>query len=157
MAQSKRWALAAFPLLAIFAAEALSAAEIFHWVDENGVHHYSQVAPRTETEDVSTLSLSEPAAGSYDPDADIYGVAAQQERMKAMREEMEQKRQAARERQRQEAQRPAIIYREPERWGYPIYRPGFPNVPPLRPTPPIQRPPSTLLPLPPVASPPELR
>lgn len=157
MASRKRVFMAVTGMLAIVAAGAAMSAEIFHWIDENGVHHYSQTAPDRDTQGVRTMELQKPGQGNYDPEADIYGVEAQQERMQAHREELEQKRQAARERkEKQQAQQPVVIYRQPERWGYPIYRPGLPELPPLRPTPPVARPPSTLLPNPPVARPPNL-
>ena len=84
----------------------------------------------------------------YDPDADIYGVAEQQARMQALREDIAEKRAAALERKREAAARtPPPAQPEPPAW--PAYRwPVFWPLPP-RPQPPVappQRPPSVIVP-----------
>ena len=140
-------------LLCGLVASVVHATEVYRWVDENGVVHFSQTAPNKPGEEVDKLALQDTRPSDYDPDQDIYGVAAQAERMKALREDMEEKRQASLERQREAAKQPVVPYRQPERYGYPVFWDAGPR-PPLRPVPPIalpgpvNPPPSTLLPLP---------
>ena len=145
-------------LLASLLAGPAAATEIYKWVDENGVMHFSQTAPDPTVDGVSQQKLRDTTPSDYDPDQDIYGVEAQAERMKQMREEMDEKRQARLEREREAQKQQAVQYRDREYYGYPVYRPGWVNPqPPLRPTPPIARPPSAVMPNPPVARPPSLR
>lgn len=134
-----------------------AATEIYKWVDENGVTHFSQTAPDPSVSGVSQQKLRDTTPSDYDPEQDIYGVEAQAERMQQMREEMDEKRQARLEREREAQRQQQVIYRDREYHGYPIYRPGW-NYPehPVLPTPPIARPPEGLLPTPPVARPPSL-
>lgn len=144
-------------LLAGLLAGPAAATEIYKWVDENGVTHFSQTAPDPSVDGVSQQKLRDTTPSDYDPGKDIYGVEAQAERIKQMREEMDEKRQARLEREREAQKQQAVQYRDREYYGYPIYRPGWVNPhPPLRPTPPIARPPSGVMPNPPVARPPSL-
>ena len=134
-----------------------AATEIYKWVDENGVTHFSQTAPDPSVAGVSQQKLRDTTPSDYDPDQDIYGVEAQAERMKQMREDMDEKRQARLEREREAQKQQAVQYRDREYYGYPVYRPGWVDPhPPLLPTPPIARPPSGVMPNPPVARPPSL-
>jgi hypothetical protein len=116
------------------------AGEIYHWVDGNGVQHFSQVAPAGAVKDVTTLKLEEPAPPDDAAEADIYHVEAQAERMQALRDEMDRRREERRERQREAAARPpAPTYQEPVRYAAPWWwnRPGNPVPrPPPRPQPP---------------------
>ena len=119
------------------------ATEIYRWTDENGVVHFSQTAPPPAQDGVSQLSLADDRPSSYDPDEDIFGVAEQEARMQALREEREQKRQERLERQ----QAAARLQPQPQQsnqgyWDRPVYwYPGNRPRPPLRPMPPIERPP----------------
>jgi hypothetical protein len=127
-----------FCLLVIFCS-GLGATEIFHWVDENGVSHFTQSEPGPEVSRVSILTLEDTAPADYNPEEDRYGVQAQAERMAALREEMAEKRKAKAERRRNaEASKPVVQYQEPYGYGfgrrlYPSYYPG----PPVRPQPPV--------------------
>jgi len=135
-----------------FSSLAVNATEVYRWVDKDGVVHFSQTAPLQAEAEVDKLALQDTRPSDYDPDQDIYGVAEQAERMKALREEMDEKRQASLERQREAAKQPVVQYRQPERYGFPVYwNPGVRPQPPLRPVPPIAlpgpvNPPSTLHP-----------
>ena len=127
--------------LAALACQAAHATEIYRWTDENGVVHFSQTPPPTADSEVSRLALSDAQPADYDPENDIYGVAEQQERMKALREEREKKRQERLARQAQPASQAVIPYRERDYFTYPIYGyPGYQPRPPYRPNPPGQRP-----------------
>lgn len=139
-----------FVFLCSWAASPVHATEVYRWVDEDGVVHFSQTAPIKPEANVDRLALQDTRPSDYDPDQDIYGVAEQAERMKALREDMEAKRQASLERQREAAKQPVVQYRQPERYGYPIFWDAGPR-PPLRPVPlpgPVNPPPASLLPRP---------
>ena len=125
-------------LLALFASMPVLATEVYHWVDENGVSHYSQNAPPGDVQGVSTMILEDTTPPDYDPEEDRYGVAAQAERMASLREEMAEKREAQLERQRNAPQQPVVQYQQPYQYGYsPFWRPPYYPSPPLRPEPPI--------------------
>jgi hypothetical protein len=134
-------------LLATIASTTAAANEIYHWLDENGVQNFSQKPPDGQTPGVSKMNLVDTTPPDYDPEEDRYGVQAQAERMEALREEMEQERDAARERERNAAQQQPVQYRDPYRsyshgiWLPPIY-PGPPHRPrpPHKPQPPIEVP-----------------
>lgn len=124
----------------LFWAGLLHASEIYHWVDENGVAHYSQEAPPGNVSDVERMLLPDSTPPDYDPDEDIYDVAGQAARMQAKRDDMAEKRKAWVEKQEkiaeQERNRPVIVnqYQGGSRWPYWGYRPIHP---PARPQPPI--------------------
>ena len=90
-------------LLATIASTAAVANEVYSWIDENGVQNFSQRPPDGKIPGVSQLNLVDTTPEDYDPDEDRYGVQAQAERMDALREEMEQRRDDARERERNAA------------------------------------------------------
>ena len=115
------------------------ATEVYRWVDEAGVVHFSQVAPANADTDTEKLTIEDDRPSDYDPDSDIYGVAEQAERMQALREEMQEKRAAAIERSRQTG--PEIAPREPDVAVFPAYR--RPWLRPPWPQPPIARPPGS--------------
>jgi len=140
--------------LAVIASANIAAAEIYHWVDENGVSHYSQVRPVDDIPNVSIQKLEDTTPDQVD---DVYNLEAHEKRMIAWREERDQERKETRERKRKIAEQQPIKHSEPYRdysrsfWYPPIYnRPPYrpPNKPPLRPKQPgvLPSPPSTLLP-----------
>ena len=131
-------------LLAFCVSMPVLATEVYHWVDENGVSHYSQNAPPGDVPGVSTMILEDTTPPDYDPEEDRYGVAAQAERMASMREDMKEKRDAESERRRNAAaQQPIIQYQQPYQYGYSsFWRPPYHPSPPLRPVPPIEPVPS---------------
>ncbi|MEE4217107.1 MAG: DUF4124 domain-containing protein [Xanthomonadales bacterium] len=142
-------------LLCGLAALTVHAGEVYRWVDENGVVNFSQTAPTKPEADIERFALEDTRPSDYDPDQDFYGVAEQAERMKALREDMETKRQERLKRQRETANQTVIQYRQPERYGFPVFWNHRPMPePPPRPVPPIDLPgpvnppPSTLLPRP---------
>ena len=153
--QKGNW-MAGFVLAALLVAPT-AAAEVYKWVDENGVTHFTETPPDLSVTGVSQPTLRDTRPSDYDPDQDIYDVEGQAERMQQLRDERTEKRQARLEREREAQKRQAVQYRDQEYYRYPIYRPGWVNPrPPLRPNPPVVRPPETLLPSPPVARPPSL-
>ena len=126
-------------LLAFLASMPVLATEVYHWVDENGVSHYSQNAPATDVDGVSIMILEDTTPPDYDPEEDRYGVEAQAERMASLREEMAEKREAQRERQRNTPQQPVVQYQQPYQYGgySPFWQPPYYPSPPLRPVQPI--------------------
>ena len=126
-------------LLTCLASMPVLATEVYHWVDENGVSHYSQNAPAADVAGVSKMILEDTTPPDYDPEEDRYGVAAQAQRMASLREEMKEKREAESERRRNAAaQQPMVQYRDPYSYGRPLFwQPPYYSRPPLRPEPPI--------------------
>jgi len=136
-------------LMAMAIGSPAAATEVFHWVDENGVHHFSQTEPAADTPQVSTMTLEDTTPANYDPEEDIYGVQAQAERMQALREEMDEKREAYRERQAKAAQQQAVQYRRPYSYGRPLWYPPYYPRPPVEPQPPVIEPLETRILIPP--------
>jgi hypothetical protein len=131
-----------------------AAQDIYRWVDEDGVVHFSDTAPGPVSGGVSTVTVEDMRSSDYDPEADIYNVAAQAERMQALREKMAKDREDRRERQRSAAAaQPPVQASRSVGYGIPPWwwdRPGTGRPPkPERPEPPIPVPPptSTLRPL----------
>ncbi len=113
----------------------LAGTEVYHWVDENGVSHFTQAAPSGDVAGVEKMTVEDTAPPGYDPAEDRYGVAQQQERMAALREDMKAKREAEQSHQREAAaRRPQVQY--VDRYSAPFW-----NVPPYRPRPPRPQPP----------------
>ena len=150
MAAGRTTTVLTLAFLAMIASTTALASEIYHWLDENGVPNFSQKQPAGKMPGVTLLTLADTTPSDYDPEEDRYGVQAQAERLNALREERERKREAVRERQRYTAQQQVVQYREPVRrysnafWYPPIY-----SRPPQRPRPPIAVPhPTSTLKLP---------
>jgi hypothetical protein len=121
--------------------------QIYRWTDADGVVHFNQTPPPAGRP-AERVVIEDSRPSDFDPEADIFGVAEQQARMQALREDMAERRAAALERKREaEARTPPPAQPEPPAW--PAYRwPVFWPRPP-RPQPPIappQRPPSVIVP-----------
>lgn len=127
---------ALFGLFAILSVSTAAATEVFSWVDENGVVHFSQSAPPDSVKGVEKMILEDTTPTDYDPEEDLYGVAAQAERMAALREEMAEKREDAEDRRRRvPTPQPVVQYQNSYPYGtVPYWRP------PLRPIHPIEPP-----------------
>ena len=137
-------------LVAVIASTKAAAMEIYHWVDENGVSHFSQYQPGDDTQNVSAKKLKDTTPDQVE---DVYNLEEHEKRMTAWREEREKERKETRERKKQAAQQQPIKHSEPYRdysssfWYPPIYnRP--PHRPPHKPQRPVvnPRPPSPFLP-----------
>lgn len=124
--------------------------QVYRWVDENGVVNFSDTAPGSAQAgaEVNTLTLEDTAPRDYDPGQDIYNVAAQAERMQALRDEMEQEREARREQQRRIQSQPAAPYPSGVNDGYPYEFPAYGRPPLEPPGRPPARPPSRPVPEP---------
>jgi hypothetical protein len=132
--------------LGVFCAVSALAQEVYRWVDENGVVNFSDTAPQAaeSSANVNTVILEDTTPKDYDPEADIYNVAAQAERMQALRDQMEKDREARLEQQRSAPQQPAVQYQTGVNYGYPYSFPAY-GRPPYRPP---ARPPSRPVPEP---------
>ena len=75
--------------------------EIFHWVDEDGVRHFSEWAPENSSAEVSKLVVKDFNPPGYDPNEDQNSTLVQAERMNIRWAELK-KRQAERRKQRLE-------------------------------------------------------
>ena len=123
------------------------AQEVYRWVDEDGVVNFSDTAPPAADEAFATLRLEDTTPKGYDPEQDLYNVAAQAERMQALREDMERQREERRERLRDAPARSPEQYPEGVRYGYPYGYPAYarpparpPERPPIGPRPPRPEP-----------------
>jgi len=138
-------------LAGIAMSNAATADEIFRWVDDEGVVHFSQWAPPEDIDNVATLIVHSTNPPDYDPANDHYSIGNQAERtseawqaLAAQREDRREKRLEAEERERKRQESQHYDYRS-----YPYYSPPFfyrpihlPARPPgHRPRPPHVRPP----------------
>lgn len=147
----KRFLTATGLMIGALACGATAAQDIYRWVDEDGVVHFSDTAPQSASGGVSTVIVEDTRPNDYDPEADIYNVAEQAERMQALREKMEQEREERRERQRNAVpvQQPAPPVRTAG-YGFPPWwwdrpDPGWPPEPELPVLPEPERPPTSTL------------
>jgi len=106
--------------------------EIYRWVDANGTVNFSDTAPGAESAGISTVVLEDTRPADYDPEADIYDVAGQAERMQALRDELAHEREARRETERTAAKTEPPSFDGPVQYGYPVGYPLYPR-PPMRP------------------------
>ena len=74
----------------------LGAVEVYQWVDENGVTHFSQFAPAEPVSGVNQRTMVDDAP-VVDPAEDRYAVQKTAEEMDALWEDLETKRQQRRE------------------------------------------------------------
>ncbi|HKX56057.1 MAG TPA: DUF4124 domain-containing protein [Xanthomonadales bacterium] len=131
---------------ALLTAPLLHAAEIYHWVDADGISHYSQSPPPSDSGEVETLEVDGSQPASYDPNEDRYNVAAQEAAMQEMRDKMAENRKN-KEKQASSTQNTVIYYPQEESYGQILYPPGYWNDRPIRPGN-RPRPPKPVQPLP---------
>ena len=137
-------------LLALCMSTRIAATEIYHWVDENGVPHYSQQAPGSDTRGVSKQALVDTDPTGNGEAEDVYNVEAHEKHMAEWRADREKQRKEARENKCYSAQQQPIKYQQSNRdysqslwlppiYGRPPYRPPHrkpyrpPNKPPHNP------------------------
>ncbi len=129
-------------LLLAMASMSTAAMEVYRWTDEDGVVHFSQVAPGSSAEGVRTLDVmgedemdSHPGAENDD---DPFGYKAHREEMDALWADIEKRREAARQSQAAEPVTQIVYVREEA--AYPYIYPGYGYRPPHRPGRPPHRP-----------------
>ena len=128
---------------------AATADEIFRWVDDEGIVHFSQWAPPEDSDNVASLIVHSTNPPDYDPANDPYSISNQAERtnaawqaLAARREDRREKRLDVEQRERQDGERyeyQAYPYYSPPIFHRPIHLPG--RTPGHRPRPPHVRPP----------------
>lgn len=81
------------------------AVEIYHWVDEDGVMHFSEWAPNISTVEVSRLTVTNSNPPDYDPHEDQYSIPSQAERTNVRWSELRRQRDERREQRLEAAER----------------------------------------------------
>ena len=111
--------------IAVGGSAAAHAAEVYRWVDENGVVHYSDAAP--EQVDAETLVVRDATPPGYDPLTDPYSILNQAERLRETRLRLEEERERRRAEALAEHADPApAAYEEP--YYDPYYRSYYPSI-----------------------------
>jgi len=101
-------------MLLTLIASCATAAEVYTWIDDNGVTHFSETPPQQQTDDTQRIDLAPlpKSSSSNDEDDDYYSVVNQAERMEARRLENEklaaEKKQASAEASKAQAEATAI-------------------------------------------------
>ena len=104
----------------------LRAVEVYQWVDENGVTHFSQFAPADPAAEVNKRTLADETP-RVDPEEDRYAVEQTAKDMQAYRDEMAEKRERRRQ---QQAQAPApIVVQQYNEAAYPYWPYRYPHRP----------------------------
>lgn len=142
MGSTKKYIRVISMLIVLHSYSSVSAAEVFHWIDENGVIHFSQWAPDNVV-DVAKLVVHTNNPPGYDPLEDPYSIRNQAERTSETWKALEARKEERREKVRKEREQYIrnspppydyyYSYRQPRQY-WPIYRPIYPpNRPPTRP------------------------
>lgn len=108
--------------------------EIYKWVDENGIVHYSESAPEETDADVTTLELEPTNPPGYDPADDYYSIENQAERIRAQWEAIAEEKEERAEAERAAAveERLAALESRSSQSYAPVYRPAPKVFLPLR-------------------------
>ena len=114
------------------------AQDIYRWVDTDGVIHFSDTPPQAGVTEVETVELAITASAADEPGSDPFNIEATEERMRAIRQALDENLDARRDRQRTAAP-PVVQYPQSTGYGgaWPVGRPIYPRPP----RPPPQRPP----------------
>lgn len=133
-------------LLALIISFPLAAEQVYQWVDEDGVTHFSQWAPDNTVDGLSKIVLTDTTPANYDPEEDRYSIKALADQIESMRAQIEQKREEHRRRQSETNQQTIVQYQNYDSnygtsawYPPPLHRP--PDIP-ERPEPPTAQPPS---------------
>ena len=115
--------------------------EIFHWVDEDGVLHFSDWAPKNSDAEVIKMIVSNSNPPGYDPNEDQNSILGQAERVNErwaeLKERQDERRKQRLELEQQQRRQYAVEYDYPYYSGSylysrPAHRPGFGHRPPFR-------------------------
>jgi len=99
MSHCTRYAFTITCLISLIIGNPAFGSEIFHWVDEDGVRHFSQWAPENSSAEVSKLVVRNFNPPGYDPNEDQNSILVQAERMNIRWADLKE-RQAERRQQR---------------------------------------------------------
>jgi hypothetical protein len=111
-------------LILAIKANPVFAAEIFHWVDEDGILNFSDWAPEDNNVEVSKLVVSESNPPGYDPSEDENSVLGQAERMSDRWEELKDRKEERKKQQLELAQQERLPQYVDYEYPY-YYRPGY--------------------------------
>lgn len=106
MAPRHAVSIATVLMMAIFFSFSATAYEVYRWVDEDGVPHFSQWKPE-HSAGVTTLRITATNPPEYDPSEDPYSIHKQAQRTNTVWRNMEQRRAARNARQLEAAERAA--------------------------------------------------
>jgi len=135
MSKYRRKMLLALMPLALPVGSGCIAAEIFKWVDDDGVVHFSQWAPDNGAAEATKLHIVDRNAEDYDPVADQYSIRNQAKRTGDVWVGVKERRDAAAEERRKRAEEQRRLeqqyrYYQPEPYYvHSIYRPRYPVYP----------------------------
>ncbi len=114
-------------LTALISGTPAAAYEVFKWVDEDGVTHFSESEPSAATTDVTRLVLATGNPTDYAPEADYYSIRNQAERTNEAYQRIEERRAARATKRAEAAERAAqtraqtVTYYEPaRRYAFPV-------------------------------------
>ena len=93
-----------FLLVLIFANPTVGG-EIYHWVDEDGVVHFSEWAPNPGVQEVATLTVPDTNPPGYDPNQDQSSIQKQAARTNDRWSELQARRDERKKRRIEEAER----------------------------------------------------
>lgn len=126
---------------------AATAEQIYHWVDADGVNHYSQSPPpAASSEEVRIMDVDGSRPASYDPTEDRYNIAAQNEATQAVYDKLAESRKNKQQATQNTAENTVIYYPEPDANNHYLYPPVYrPRPPHPEPRPPQPRPPNESL------------
>jgi hypothetical protein len=110
----------------------LAASEIYHWVDADGVSHYSQSPPTDTANTAETLQVDGSQPSSYDPEEDRYNVKAQAESTQAVYDKLAENRKN-KQAQQNSVENTVIYYPQNEDYDNILYPPSYWNNLPNRP------------------------
>ena len=135
-------------LATLTVAATVEATEIYKWVDEAGVVHFSDTKP-ADVASVESLRVRQTNAPEYNPADDPYSIRNQAKRVGETWDRLEKERDERQEKRREEALRQPVYVYQPydsyySHYRYPYYRPGIrppsrPGYRPVRPGPTIRR------------------
>ena len=106
----------------------LGAVEVYQWVDEHGVTHFSQWAPAEPVPGVSQRTLADEKP-VVDPAEDRYAIEQTAAEMDALWEELEMKRQQRREQEADSRPVPQDVQTYQENTAYPYWPSAYPPRP----------------------------
>lgn len=134
---------AAIVILVTLVSQRAHATDIYHWVDDEGVAHFSDTRPNDDS-GVRTLQVNHSNPTGYDPDEDPYSIANQAKRINdkwsALADQREQRQKARRERVQTVVQHRPSRYAGWRYYDWPgPYQPPYSAKPPWRQLPAIRR------------------
>ena len=133
--RGEKYLSAALLLVVSLAADPAAATEIYQWIDDDGVIHFSDMPPE-DSRAVHSLNINASNPADYDPADDPYSIVNQAKRMNEKWSELEEEKEKRAEERREAVHRAQRYYYAPghDGWRY-SYWPGYyAPVRPVRPS-----------------------